>query len=110
MVVENAKKRVGDFMCYTVNEIKEKTIPIAKEYGISRMFLFGSYARGEANDDSDVDLYIDKGRLRSLIQYFSFINALEDTLNCHVDVVTTGIKDIKFLDNIKKDGVLLYEE
>ena len=49
-------------MCYTIEEIKDKTIPIAKKHGISRMCLFGSYAREEANDDSDVDLYVDKGK------------------------------------------------
>lgn len=42
-------------MRYTTNEIKNKTTPIAKAYGIGRMSLFGSYARGEANDNSDVD-------------------------------------------------------
>jgi hypothetical protein len=74
------------------------------------MCLFGSYARGEADNNSDVDLYIDKGCLRSLIQYFSFVNALETSLECHVDVVTTGIRDSAFLEKIKKDGVLLYDE
>ncbi len=41
-------------MRYTINEIKDRTTPIAKAYGIERMSLFGSYARGEAKDDSDV--------------------------------------------------------
>lgn len=63
-------------MCYTIEQIKEKTIPIAKAYGINKMCLFGSYARGEATDNSDVDIYIDKGKLRSLIQYFAFVNEL----------------------------------
>ena len=97
-------------MRYTINEIKDKTAPIAKAYGIGRMGLFGSYARGEANDDSDVDLYIDRGRLKSLLQYFAFIDELENVLNCHVDVVTTGIEDKQFLSAIMKEGVLLYEE
>ena len=97
-------------MCYTINEIKEKTIPVAKEYGIKKMSLFGSYARGDANDDSDVDIYIDKGKLRSLVRYFMFIADLEKALQCHVDVVTTGIEDRAFLDRIKGEGVLLYEE
>ena len=97
-------------MCYTINEIKEKTIPIAKEYGIKQMCLFGSYARGSANDESDVDLFIDKGRLKSLIQYFGFVAELEKVLHCHVDVVSTGIEDIVFLERIKREGVLLYEE
>ena len=33
-------------MCYTIEEIKDKTIPIAKKHGISRMSQYGSYARG----------------------------------------------------------------
>ena len=97
-------------MYYTINVIKNKTVPIAKTYGISRMSLFGSYARGEAKDDSDIDLYIERGRLKSLFQYFAFINELEDALNCHVDVVTTGIEDKGFLSEIMQEGVLLYEE
>ena len=97
-------------MCYTINEIKEKTTPIAKEYGIKQMSLFGSYARGSADDESDVDLYIDKGRLKSLIQYFEFVAALEKVLQCHVDVVSTGIEDMDFLNKIKSEGILLYEE
>ena len=43
-------------MSYTVSEIKERAVPIAKEYGIKQMSLFGSYARGDANDESDVDI------------------------------------------------------
>ena len=98
------------YMRYTINEIRNKAVPIAKEYGIERMSLFGSYARGEAKDDSDVDLYIEHGRLKSLLQYFAFIDELENVLNCHVDVVTTGIEDKQFLSTIMQEGVLLYEE
>ena len=97
-------------MPYTIDEIRQKTAPLAKQYGISKMSLFGFYARGEANDESDVDLVIDRGRLRGLIQYFSFVHDLEENLNCHVDVVTTGIQDRDFLARITGEGVLLYEE
>ena len=97
-------------MRYTIDEIKDITTPVAKAYGIERMSLFGSYARGEAKDNSDVDLYIERGRLKSLLQYFAFINELESILNCHVDVVTTGIYDKQFLSAIMREGILLYEE
>ena len=97
-------------MPYTIDEIRQKTAPLAKQYGISKMSLFGSYARGEANEGSDVDLVIDRGRLRGLIQYFSFVHDLEEKLNCHVDVVTTGIQDRDFLARITGEEVLLYEE
>lgn len=96
-------------MVYAIEEIKEKIIPIAQEYGVERVSLFGSYARGEANENSDVDFYIEKGQIRNLIDYIGFVNDLEDNLNCHVDVITTGIEDKSFLELIKKEGVLLYE-
>ena len=96
-------------MCYTIEEIKEKITPLAKDSGVQTMYLFGSYARGEANDNSDVDIYIDKGNLKSLIQYYSFVAKIEQSLGCHVDVVTTGIQDKDFLKGIMKEGVLLHE-
>lgn len=97
-------------MRYTINEIRNMTAPVAKEYGIERMSLFGSYARGEAKEDSDIDLYIERGKLKSLLQYFAFIDELENVLGCHVDVVTTGIEDKQFLSAIMKEEVLLYEK
>jgi predicted nucleotidyltransferase len=46
-------------MAYTLDEIKTKIKPIAEKYDIPAVYLFGSYARGEANDGSDVDLAFD---------------------------------------------------
>ena len=45
---------LSDMNVYTINEIKNKILPIAKQYGVNSMSLFGSYARGEATNDSDV--------------------------------------------------------
>ena len=97
-------------MIYTIEEIKQKAIPIAKEYGIDSMSLFGSYARGEATNDSDLDFFIDRGDIKGLLDYMGFIQDLEDIFHCHVDVVSTGINDKSFLSVIKKDGVLIYEK
>ena len=94
---------------YTIEEIKEKAIPIAKKYGVKTLWLFGSYARGEADAESDVDFLIDRGRIVG-IEYFGFVLDLEEIFNCHVDVVTTGISDKDFLSEIEEDEVLLYEE
>ena len=43
---------------YTIEEIREKVKPIAEKYGIEKVWLFGSYARGEATEDRDGDLMI----------------------------------------------------
>lgn len=48
--------------------------------------------------------------INSLLQYFAFVDELENVLDCHVDVVTTGIEDKQFLSSIMQEGVLLYEE
>ena len=96
-------------MCYTIEEIKEKIRPIAISYGVQSLGVFGSYARNEATDDSDVDICVEKGSLRSLLQYFAFVHELEKKLGCHVDVVTTEIEDKKFLDQILRERILIYE-
>ncbi len=96
-------------MPYTMNEIREKSIPIAQKYGVNRLGLFGSYARGEANSTSDLDFLIDEGQIRGLLQYMGFVLELEDAFGCHVDVVMDGIDDEAFLGRIKEDEVVLYE-
>ena len=78
-------------MAYTLDEIKSRSIPIAQKYGVKRLGLFGSYARGEQTEHSDLDFLIDVGKLRGLIQYMGLVLDLEDEFGCHVDVVTDGI-------------------
>lgn len=46
-------------MVYTLEEIKEKVYPIAEKYALKSVYLFGSYARGEADEASDVDLVVE---------------------------------------------------
>ena len=96
-------------MPYRIEEIKIKAIPIVKRYGIKSLSLFGSYARNEADEDSDLDFFIDKGNLKGLFEYYSLIDELENTFKCHVDLITTGIDDNDFLNQIHKDEVILYE-
>ena len=94
---------------YTIEKIREKVIPIAKKYGVKKISLFGSYARGEADEKSDLDFLFRKGKVLGL-QYVGFVNDLEDEFNCHVDLVSEGISDKEFLNEIKNDEVILYEE
>ena len=51
---------------YTIEELKAIIIPIAKKYGIKKVYLFGSMARGDGNENSDIDLRIEKGSLKGL--------------------------------------------
>ena len=46
-------------MVYTIQEIRSKILPILVKYRIPAMYLFGSYARDDATEDSDLDFLID---------------------------------------------------
>ena len=73
----------------TIDEIKEVVSQVSKKYGVKSVYLFGSYAKGIANDHSDVDLIIDKGEaLHRYKDYFYFCDELESKLGTEVDVTT----------------------
>lgn len=93
---------------YSINEIKKITKPIAEAYNIDKVWLFGSYARGEQTEESDIDLRIDRGNVRSGIQLGLFYVALEDALSTKIDVVTTQSLSDEFLGEIGRDEVLIY--
>ena len=94
----------------TINEIKEAFAKIGKKYAIKNAYLFGSYAKGNANEKSDVDVIIDDGgNIRSLFQLSGFRNDLMNELgDVEVDVVTMdGVKP-SFFEMIKNDRMLVY--
>ncbi|MCL1928870.1 MAG: nucleotidyltransferase domain-containing protein [Treponema sp.] len=93
---------------YTVEEIKDKIITTARQYGIQKAYLFGSYARGEAVLDSDIDICIEKGKLRTLFELSGFCQDLEEILGSKVDVVTTTGLSTDFKDQIEKEMILIY--
>ena len=95
-------------MRYSVEEIKSIVSALAQQYGAGRIYLFGSYARGDANADSDIDLRIDKGSIRGL-QLGGLAADLEDALGMSVDLIPTGSLDMNFLKSISADEVLLYD-
>jgi len=94
---------------YTVNDIKSRVAGVANRYGIGRAFLFGSYARGEATPQSDIDICIEKGKIRTLLDLSGFYLDLEKSLQHKVDVVTVDGIDNDFKSAIKKEFVVIYE-
>ena len=72
---------------YTIDEIANKVQPIAEAYDIDKIYLFGSYARGEATDESDIDMYVEFSKPLGL-RYCSFISDIEECLGKCVDIIT----------------------
>jgi len=94
---------------YDIEEIKRISIPIAQKYGVKKLALFGSYARGEQKETSDIDFLIDKGRIRGWA-YFGFIQDLEDDFGINVDVLTYDTLKRSLIADAIEDEVVLYEE
>ncbi len=74
---------------YAMNELQAIICPILRDYGVRRAYLFGSYARGEATAQSDIDLRIDGGRIRSMFGLGALYHELTQALKKPVDLVTT---------------------
>ena len=70
--------------------------------------MYGSYARGEAGNESDIDICIEKGKLRTLFELSGFCQDLEEILGNKVDVVTTAALSDDYREQIEKDMVLIY--
>jgi len=95
-----------------VLSIKQKISPICKQHGVKRAYLFGSYARGDATDQSDIDIRIEKGNLRGLLAISGFQIDLEKALAKKVDLITVLPQEVLYdilKKNLMKDEVLLYE-
>ena len=90
----------------TIKEIKNRIRPVVEKHHIKDVYLFGSYARGEANEHSDVDIYCSSGDVDSLFKRAGLLRELAEALGKDVDVVTIGtkLKD-RFKKNIEEDMI-----
>lgn len=90
----------------TIKQIRERIKPIMIKHGIKEVYLFGSYSRGEANRNSDVDLYCDKGDVDTLWKLSAFADELEEALGKKVDIVTIGSQmDDYFRQQLEEDMI-----
>lgn len=92
----------------TIKQIKERILPILKKHNINEVYLFGSYARGEANSDSDVDIYCESGDIRTFVDQDILEEELEESLGKDVDVIfTSATLDDYFKEQLEKDKIRL---
>lgn len=98
----------------SIEEIKNAIKDIIERdnyYIISKIVLFGSYARGEAEKNSDIDLVVYDSPQFSGMKVYSFIGDLKEKLRKDIDLFIDRniVKESKFYDNIVKDGIIIYE-
>lgn len=96
-------------MILSVDSIREAVASAASGVDIVRAYLFGSYARGDAKDGSDVDLCIETGPSFSLFSAGAFAYEVEHELGVPVDVTSERSLFPKVRANMLEDRVLIYE-
>ncbi len=92
----------------TIKQIKDRILPILKKHNINEVYLFGSYARGDANRDSDVDIYCEAGNIKTFIDQGFLEDELIEALGKEVDIVFIGSKmDDYFKEQLEGDKIRL---
>lgn len=94
---------------YTIEQLKTMLIPVFRLHGVKRAVLFGSYGKGQAGKDSDIDLLVDSS-LRGL-HFVGLIEDVRSTVNKDIDLLDVSHveENSEIDDEIRKTGVLIYE-
>jgi predicted nucleotidyltransferase len=99
-------------MILTKENIKQVVQDYFKDKPVTKVYLFGSYARGDANENSDVDLIVDIDDSNKRMSLFDFIRlqlGLEKSLNKKVDLVETHLFFPRIKLHAEKEKLILYK-
>lgn len=92
----------------TLKQIKTIIMPIMAKHNIHEVYLFGSYARGEATNKSDVDIFCESGDIKTLIDQGFLEDELEKALGKEVDIIFIGsMMDDYFKSQMEGDLIKL---
>lgn len=94
----------------TIDEIKAACKTVLDEYSVKYCILFGSYAKGTATEQSDVDLLISTDVTG--LRFYGIVERLRNELHKKVDLLDLRqlTDNRELLDDILKDGVKVYEQ
>ena len=106
-------------MIYTIEELSQKIAPIARKYCIPAVYVFGSYARNEATENSDVDVLISRrgSKIVSMFDLGALYNDLSEELGKGLSLITEDSlsqDDVKrrtpwFLEALQRERIAIYE-
>jgi predicted nucleotidyltransferase len=87
----------------------ERVISILERHGVKKIAIFGSYARDEANPESDVDILVEFCNRKSLLDLVGIEQELADALGLNVDLLTEKSISPYLIDRIKREMKVIYE-
>jgi predicted nucleotidyltransferase len=91
---------------YTLDEIAVKIKPIIEKYGIKKAAIFGSYARGDAIEKSDIDLLFDFTDDFGFGKYYKLENKIRAVLKKKVDILSFDYINEYMRDSILKEAII----
>lgn len=106
---------------YSIDKIKEIIAPIAEAHDLDKVCLFGSYARGDADENSDMDFLVYGFNNKGYIEFCDMKDEFKSLINIPVDVIRAENLRLKlnvendkltkrFVRNLKRDMVVVYEK
>ena len=93
---------------FLTNVIFKKITSILASHGAKKISIFGSYARGEPNLESDIDIIVEFSERKSLFDIVGIEQELSDELDIKVDLLTEKSISPYLIDGIKKEMVVIY--
>ena len=87
----------------------DKIITILQRHGVKKISVFGSYARGEASPQSDIDIIVEFSDRKSLLDLVGIEQELSETLGRKVDLLTEKSINPYLIDRIKKERLVIYK-
>lgn len=92
----------------TIEEIKKKVVPIFQQFGVEYAELFGSVARGEDRNDSDIDMLVSIKKPIGVYKFVGLKQELEDTFGRKVDLVSKNAINKHIKPFVEKDLIKIY--
>ena len=90
-------------------EIEEKVISFLKECGSKKISIFGSYVRGEATPESDLDIIVDFEESISLLDIVGFEMDLSERLGIKVELLTEKSISPYIIEDVLAEAIVIYE-
>jgi len=88
-------------------ELISRIVPYLERRGVKKISVFGSYARGEENPDSDMDILVEFSGRKSLLDLVKIERELSEFLGINVELLTEKAISPYLIDRIKKEAQLI---
>ena len=91
-----------------MDKVIDKLVSILKKHGAKKIEIFGSYARGEQEETSDLDVIVEFEKRKSLLELVGIEQELEDNLGIKIDLLTRASISPYLIERIEKESKVVF--